>query len=696
MRSATIGLILKLAARSLWAHRIKSAIVGSLMTFGTLLVVFGTAMLDSVETAMSNSIIHSLAGHLQVYDANARDELAIYGGTAMSGLDYGEIQSFDAVKKVAETIDNVKAVVPMGINVANMTRGSELDLAFSKMRTAYRDQKTEDARALIPKVKRLLALLEADIDARTKVAGGDHLNELKGQLTAVRRARSDDFWVQFERDPLDSLEFLDTQVAPAGGDGRLMYLRYVGTDLSAFTKHFDRFQIVHGETVPNGTRGILINQKFADRRLKILAARLLDSLEKSRREDVLISGNAELESKARRLKTQSGSISVMLSPKAIAALKPALKKILAQKKETISDLLAAFLTIDDSNLEQRHRQFYAVLAPHLELYPFKIGDVVTIRAWTKSGYSRAANVKVYGTFSFKGLERSDLSGAANLIDMMTFRELYGQMSSAQRKELGAIKSQAKAKTVSRARAETDLFGAVEPEVSTTDDFGGSFSEFEGLNLKRTKRQVAAQKYSQTEIDQGLALSTAILLKDESQVKATRVELEAAFKEAGLELKVVNWQQASGIIGQLFQLVRAVLYFAIFIIFAVALVIINNSMLMATLERVREIGTMRAIGAQRGLVLAMLVSETFMLCLVAGGCGAILGISLMSWFNHQGIPAINEMMMFMFSGPRLFPDYSAHHIGAGVSIILVVSLLATIWPARVATRVPPIEAMRSAD
>ena len=35
-------LVLRLAARSLWAHRVKSAIVGSLMTFGTLLVVSGT------------------------------------------------------------------------------------------------------------------------------------------------------------------------------------------------------------------------------------------------------------------------------------------------------------------------------------------------------------------------------------------------------------------------------------------------------------------------------------------------------------------------------------------------------------------------------------------------------------------------------------------------------------------------------
>ena len=105
-----------------------------------------------------------------------------------------------------------------------------------------------------------------------------------------------------------------------------------------------------------------------------------------------------------------------------------LSRILATDTREIDELLTAFLDIDDSNLETRHKQFYEIIAPHLDLYPFKVGDVVTIRAWTKSGYSRAANVKVHGTFSFKGLERSDLSGAANLVDMMTFRELYGQMS----------------------------------------------------------------------------------------------------------------------------------------------------------------------------------------------------------------------------------------------------------------------------
>ncbi|MGC6416661.1 MAG: ABC transporter permease [Bradymonadia bacterium] len=696
MNLNTLSLVLRLAARSLWAHRVKSAIVGSLMTFGTLLVVSGTALLDSIETAMSRSIIHSLAGHLQVYDAEARDDLSIYGGTAMSDLDYGEITRFDEVKKVAMRVDNVKAVIPMGINVANMTRGSELDLTFGDMRKAYQDNQRETAKALIPRVKRLLEILEADIESRVNVAGGTHKQELEAQLADVRRAQSAQFWAEHSQNPFETLEFLDTKVAPAGGEGRLMYLRYVGTDIPAFTKQFDRFQIVKGAPVPPGERGILINQKFADRRLKILAARLIDRLEKSRMEGVVIADNAELESKARRLKTQTGALSIMLTPDSVNTLVGELSRILATDTREIDELLTAFLDIDDSNLETRHKQFYEIIAPHLDLYPFKVGDVVTIRAWTKSGYSRAANVKVHGTFSFKGLERSDLSGAANLVDMMTFRELYGQMSRAQRSELTEIKSQAKAKTVDRAGAEMALFGSDSTDDESDTDFGGGFSEFDGVRLKRSKRTVDENRFSQKEVDEGLALSTAVLLHDEAKIEQTKTALADALNKAKLKLKVVDWKQASGLIGQLFQLVRAVLFVAIFIIFAVALVIINNSMLMATLERVREIGTMRAIGAQRALVLAMFVTETFLLCALAGGLGVLMSIGLLSYLNSAGIPAANDMMMFMFSGPRLFPNYAVEHLMIGFVIILVVSVLATVWPARVATRVAPIEAMRSSD
>ena len=61
-----LRMLVLLSFRNLFSHAIKSVIVGFILGGGTLLLVFFTAMLDSVEVAMSTSIIGSLAGHAQV------------------------------------------------------------------------------------------------------------------------------------------------------------------------------------------------------------------------------------------------------------------------------------------------------------------------------------------------------------------------------------------------------------------------------------------------------------------------------------------------------------------------------------------------------------------------------------------------------------------------------------------------------
>ena len=51
-----------------------------------------------------------------------------------------------------------------------------------------------------------------------------------------------------------------------------------------------------------------------------------------------------------------------------------------------------------------------------------------------------------------------MSGAANLIDLETFRELYGMSTQAQREELATMKANSGAVTVDRESAEAFLFG----------------------------------------------------------------------------------------------------------------------------------------------------------------------------------------------------------------------------------------------
>ena len=138
----------------------------------------------------------------------------------------------------------------------------------------------------------------------------------------------------------------------------------------------------------------------------------------------------------------------------------------------------------------------------------------------------------------------------------------------------------------------------------------------------------------------------------------------------------------------------VLLLAVAIIFIVAMVIINNSVMMATLQRTPEVGTMRAIGAPRGFILGMVLVETLTLGLVFGGAGAALGSGVIALLHWWGIPAQNDTLYFFFSGPRLFPTLSPWNIVAALVVVILVTVLSTLYPAFLATRVAPVRAMQT--
>jgi ABC-type antimicrobial peptide transport system permease subunit len=151
------------------------------------------------------------------------------------------------------------------------------------------------------------------------------------------------------------------------------------------------------------------------------------------------------------------------------------------------------------------------------------------------------------------------------------------------------------------------------------------------------------------------------------------------------------------VGQFVTLARLVLWVAVLIIFAVALVIINNAMVMATLQRVKEIGTMRAIGAQRRFVWIMLVVETITIGLTFGALGSALGVGLLQLIRLRGgIPASNEQLYFFFSGPTLVPVVGGTSLMVALVIVFLVSVASGLYPAILGTKVTPLEAMSSDD
>jgi ABC-type lipoprotein release transport system permease subunit len=717
---STLGVVAQIAFRNLFASRLKTFIVGGIIFFGGLLVVAGNSLLDSLVASMSRSVIGSVAGHIQVYNAKSKDSLEVMGRMMMGDPDLAQLDDFAKVRESLLKVPNVKSVVPMGISGALVTSGNTIDLALEKLRNAVKAQKAAktdaeraaaDAKVTSEKghVRQIVAVLQNDLKNATAVLDAKAID--KDDAAAVARAASDQFWRDFDKDPFDALEFLENRIANQAADADLLFLNYVGTDFSAFQSSFDRMKIVEGTMVPPGKRGFLFAKNVYEDQLKLKAARRLDKLREGvESQGEKIATDPDLTRMVRENVSQVREILLQLDAEKTADFRRKLQRELGSQENDVGKLLAAFFQTTDQNILARHAFFYKELAPSLELYRVRIGDVLTIKAFTRSGYVQSVNVPVYGTFQFQGLEKSTLAGALNLMDLVSFRELYGFMSGEKLAEIQALQKAAGAHEVSRENAEAELFGsapapdasdnkapAKEPrhvQATTTPGVAPVMRDLgESLGGKLQREEARSRVFPPDEVERGVVLNAAVILKDPRLIHQTMAAIEAQGKQDGLALKAIDWQKAAGLIGQFINVIRMVLYVAILIIFLIALVIINNALVMATLERVREIGTLRAIGAQRRFILTMLVIESLVVGTIFGGLGAAFGAVVVKIVGSVGIPAKSDVWFFFFSGPRLHPFIGTSNIIAAFIIVLLVSAFSSFYPAWIAMRVTPRQAMQ---
>jgi ABC-type lipoprotein release transport system permease subunit len=699
---STLKLLLEVAFRNLFKSWV-NLIIGGIIFFATFLVVTGGALLDSINSSMSRSIIGSIAGHVQVYSDKSKEELALFGG--MGGeTDIAAIDSFAPIRTALEKHPNVQTVVPMGTNGALITSGNTVDLTLARLRGLYRKtlaegetpERREQIDSLKSHVRQLADLLQDEMQTRRTMLREDTIEP--AELEALARARSDEFWANFDKDPLASLEFLENRLAPQVVDGDLLYIRYVGTDLDAFQKSFDRMQIVDGTAVPQGQRGMLLSKFFYEEFLKVKAARRMDLIKEARDTNKkTIALDPLLQRYVKENSTQTREIVFQLDPIKTKQATARLQDILSSKETDLSKLLSTFLNVNDENFDARYKAFYEQLVPLLDLYRIKMGDSLTITAFTRTGYVQSVNVPIYGTYQFSGLEKSPLAGAVNLMDLVSFRELYGYLTEEKRAEIAQLKEKSGIKAVARENAEQELFGEDSSTTLVAEATPGLIDESEQIGSTTAalrSEDLLKRIYSQKEIDQGMVLSAAVILKDPEKLDQTLAELQQSQEMKDLKLRAVSWQKAAGLIGQFVLLMKVVLWLIIIILFTVVLAIINNAVMMATLQRVREVGTMRAIGAQRSFILSMILLETVVLGMVFGGLGAGAGSALITFLGSVGIPAGSEEMYFFFSGPRLLPTLGADNLIAAFVLVVGVSLFSTFYPAFLATRVSPVTAMQT--
>jgi putative ABC transport system permease protein len=126
--------------------------------------------------------------------------------------------------------------------------------------------------------------------------------------------------------------------------------------------------------------------------------------------------------------------------------------------------------------------------------------------------------------------------------------------------------------------------------------------------------------------------------------------------------------------------------------AVGMFIIYNAVSVSVAQRQREIGTLRAIGVTRRMVMMLFATEAMVLSVAGGLVGVLLGRGLADLALAQATPSISRFYApIRPAEPAITLELALLGILAGV----VTTLVAAYFPARAAANVDPVEPLRGA-
>jgi len=157
----------------------------------------------------------------------------------------------------------------------------------------------------------------------------------------------------------------------------------------------------------------------------------------------------------------------------------------------------------------------------------------------------------------------------------------------------------------------------------------------------------------------------------------------------------TWKERAGPVLSLNQTRRKSLNALVFLIMVVAATSIANTMVMSAFERIREIGTYRALGLQTERVATLLLVEAAVIGVLGALLGALLG-SAVVYAMRDGID-VSKMMasgnITVSMSTMLYVDLSPARVASAFFTGLIVAALAALYPAIKFSRLSPMEAMK---
>ena len=186
---------------------------------------------------------------------------------------------------------------------------------------------------------------------------------------------------------------------------------------------------------------------------------------------------------------------------------------------------------------------------------------------------------------------------------------------------------------------------------------------------------------------------AVRLKKPSSLKQTLGELSASMESLKNQkgkpaFEIHGWNKLSPF-SNIAKMIDLMTLFINIMLVSIVLISVMNVMIMAVYERIREIGTIAAMGTPPNAILKLFISEGLLLGILGAFIGSVLSIIIIVVLQQAEIT-------FSFgrqTGLVLYPVIGIKDILLASTMVIVVAVLASVQPAWKASKMDPIDALR---
>jgi ABC-type lipoprotein release transport system permease subunit len=186
----------------------------------------------------------------------------------------------------------------------------------------------------------------------------------------------------------------------------------------------------------------------------------------------------------------------------------------------------------------------------------------------------------------------------------------------------------------------------------------------------------------------------IALNSKGRLESEEIQKLLSAKIADVDVE--TWQQLMPTIALMTEKMSVFMRTFFSLIFGIAASLgVMNTMIMSTYDRMREFGIIRAIGTTPWRILKQVSLEAILLTTIASVIGAVVGLSVALYFQKYGFD-VSGGGNLSFGGVVMDPVWrgsvSVGIVLLPVVLLMLVSVVASIYPASIAARIKPVEAI----